>query len=704
MTDGLKPDSTLPPLREDLRFLPGKAERTGQKSWLIHDPLRNRYFQLDPNAVSILRHWPLGTPGAILSALGEPDLTLLHIEAVFRFVLANALTRDPAQGDIRNFVQQAEAGRLGILSSLAHNYLFFRIPIVRPHAFLKRTEPLTRFVFSRWWWGFVGLLGAVGGYLTLRQWDEFIHTFLHFFNLQGAIFYFCALIGVKIAHELGHAYTATRYGCRVSTMGVAFLVLFPVLFTDTTDSWKLRSTRQRLTITAAGVMTELMIAVFATFLWAFLPDGPWRSVAFFVATTSWVMSIVVNLNPFMRFDGYHFLSDCLGIHNLQARSFAFGRWQLREFLFGLADPMPEQMSASMRRGLTIFAWCVWVYRFFLFLGIALLVHALFFKALGIVLFIVEIGWFIMIPVTNEIKYWVTRRDEIFAARQGYKPAFFSVFVATLIFVPWQSTVKLPAVYEAGEQWVLHAPQAATIDSVLVDDGAVVRKGDVLITLTAPDLVNQRKLSTRKLQLVRARLARIASDREDLDQKYVLQRQAKELQEAVDGIDRQLDALKIVAPADGKVLDMASALHVGRTIDPQLPLMSVVDQKKGRVRAYLPADLTERVAIGAPGMFIADQHEIRKLPGTITAIAAANAQTISLPSLVSTYGGPIAVTDRQEDLNPLKSWYSVLFDLKATPSGHEQMIRRQIHARGKPESIAVRIWRRLAHVFIRETTL
>ena len=66
--------------------------------------------------------------------------------------------------------------------------------------------------------------------------------------------------------------------------------MFPVLYTDATDAWKLRSRRNRLSIVTAGVRTELYIALLATFFWNVLPDGPLKSAAFFLATTSWLGS------------------------------------------------------------------------------------------------------------------------------------------------------------------------------------------------------------------------------------------------------------------------------------------------------------------------------------------------------------------------------------------------------------------------------
>ena len=92
-------------------------------------------------------------------------------------------------------------------------------------------------------------------------------------------------------------------------------VFFPFLYTDTTDAWRLRNHKERLLINFAGILTELHLALFATFAWAILPDGGLKSVAFFIATTSWISSLAINVSPFMRFDGYYVFSDWLKAEN-----------------------------------------------------------------------------------------------------------------------------------------------------------------------------------------------------------------------------------------------------------------------------------------------------------------------------------------------------------------------------------------------------
>ena len=182
------------------------------------------------------------------------------------------------------------------------------------------------------------LAGIVGLYFVSRQWEAFKGTFPYVFTLEGAAISLLSITLIKSLHELGHAYVAHRYGCRVPTMGVAMMVLMPLLYTDVSDAWRLKSRKQRLAIDSAGMLVEFAVAAYALLLWSFLPDGPLRSAVFVIAAVGWVLSIIVNTNPFMRFDGYYILADAVGIENLQPRAFRHMRWRLREFLFAQAHP------------------------------------------------------------------------------------------------------------------------------------------------------------------------------------------------------------------------------------------------------------------------------------------------------------------------------------------------------------------------------
>jgi putative peptide zinc metalloprotease protein len=90
-------------------------------------------------------------------------------------------------------------------------------------------------------------VGLVGAY---QQWEIFRGTLIDTFSFNGLLRYGVALISIKLIHELGHALLAKKHGCRVPTMGLAFLVMWPVAYTDVTESWKLNSHQKRLQIAA----------------------------------------------------------------------------------------------------------------------------------------------------------------------------------------------------------------------------------------------------------------------------------------------------------------------------------------------------------------------------------------------------------------------------------------------------------------------
>ena len=517
--------AVLPELRQELRLERGADGPGGAPVWLVVDPVQHRYVQIDEAAYQLLSGWQEGQPFAALIENIARDfdakVSAEELAQFVRFVEANNLTVEAPAGDWRHYAAIAKRAEHGWLMWAIHNYLFIKLPLLRPEPYLKRALPWVAPFFTRGFFFAVAALGLVGIYLVSRQWDVFRSTFQHFYSFEGAITYSLALAFVKSAHELGHAFTAVRYGCRVPSMGICFLVMFPVLYTDVTDAWRLRSRRERLLIGAAGILVELAVACLATFLWAFLPEGILKSLAFSIATVGWILSLAINLNPLMRFDGYYLFADALGVDNLQSRAFAFGRWRMREILFGLKAPPPERMELKTARILTFYAWSIWFYRLTVFTGIAILVYHMAFKVLGIVLFLVEIIYFIARPIAGELLSWWKYGAAIFATRRSKITA--AVFAALVIaaVVPWSTHINVPAVLEAAEITRVYPQRAGLIEELHIEAGDEVKAGDILARLTSPEVEHQIVVTERKLALVKMRLARRPADGEDKSRKYPL---------------------------------------------------------------------------------------------------------------------------------------------------------------------------------------
>ena len=697
----LSEDAALPKLRQEIQILPGIKEVNGTKSWLIFDPVRHQYFQIDDKSRLILENWHSQNCGEIVEKLQSHFVSLDDIESLIRFLWASSLTLDPPEGNYQYFSEHKSNEKRHWLFRLLHSYLFIIVPLIRPQAFLKKAEPYTRIFFSRYWYYFIATIAVIGLYLTSRQWDQFVHTFLHFFTLEGLVYYAITLCFIKLAHEFGHAFAATRYGCRIKSMGMAFIVMFPVLYTDTTDSWKLNSKKQRLVINAAGVAVELSLAAIATLVWALSVDGPLRSTAFFVATTSWILSVLINMNPLMRFDAYYFLSDALGVQNLQGRSFALGKWSLRKILFGLDEVEPESLPGKWKYGLTVFAWSTWVYRFFLFLGIAIIVHQMFFWPVGPILAVIELAFFIGMPIMNEIKQWGERREQIVSSPVSWVTMSLAVFFVLAVFVPWQSTVRIPAVLEAANTQQLFVASAGEVEEVMVEHGDTVAEGDVLAIVYSSEISNEMELVTRNIDLLEALLARIAADENDLGQNLVLQSELQGLQEELAGLQKEEQLLHITAPFAGVISDLNPIMQKGHWVGSEVHVMTVHSSEGARVRGFVESGNLPRIATGAEAVFIPDLPEADKVSGVIELVADAHAKEINISALASTYGGPIAVNADEDGMQPLRSWYhlSMTGDMSAQRVLHQSP--GILRAQGERESIAARIWRRGAHVLLRE---
>ena len=697
----LSPEATLPGLRTELKILPGIREVNGLKSWLIFDPVRHLYFQIDDKNHGILSHWNAGTVAELIRRAHYTETSIEDIEEMLRFLWTNCLTQQPPEDDHSFYLKQAPGKQSHWLYKLIHSYLFLVLPLVRPSRLLKLTEPLTRVFFSYAFGAFVFLCGLLSLFLASRQWDQFVHTFLHFFSLKGLVYYAVALTLVKIAHELGHAYAATRYGCKVKSMGVAFIVMFPVLYTDTTDTWRLTDRKKRLIVDAAGVAVELTLAIFATLIWCFSADGAVKSAAFFVATTSWIMSLFINMNPLMRFDAYYFLSDLIGVQNLQNRSFNIGKWTLRQKLFNLQHPQPESLPVRLSRGLTLLAWATWIYRFFLFLGIALLVHNLFYQPFGAILASIELYFFIVTPIMRELLQWYQIRSQIFtSARTWGTLVIFSTFLLGLI-IPWQSKLNIPAVIEPARSLEQFSQSAAYVKEIHVHQGQKVEADDLIIELESIWLKNRQTIVEREIQLRSDLLARTAADTEDLSRKIVIEHELAQYKEELSGLNKLQDQLRITAAFSGTIEDLNPNLHVGRWINDGFPLFALNSTSGISARGFIEEHQLTRVQQGVTAKFLPDIPELEALTGNVTIVDIANADYININALTSEYGGPIAVNREEENMKPIKTWYHLsasIGDLNQTIS---QMRKGVLVIQGTPESIIRRVSKRIASVLLRE---
>ncbi len=690
----------LPPLRDELAVLPGPAAHDGAPTWTLHDPLSNRFFRLSWPAFEILSRWHLGDPLAV--ADGVCTETVLHVEpddvaGVVDFLARGQLLKTETAKDVDRLLAIHDAGKVSTLTWLLHHYLFFRVPLVRPDALLQHLLPLVAWIGSRAFLG-VSLAALLAGlWLVARQWDHFAATFVDHFSVTGLAAFGLALGFAKVAHELGHALTAKAFGCRVPTMGVAFLVLWPMLYTDVNEAWKLTDRRQRLLVGGAGILAELAIAAWATLAWGLLPDGTARGMAFTLAATTWISSLAINLSPFMRFDGYFLAMDALGQPNLHPRSFALARWHLREVLFGLDEPEPEHLTRGSRSAMVAFAWAVWIYRLILFLGIAVLVYHFFIKAVGVVLFVVEIGWFVVKPLWGEIAEWRKRLPAIRTRGRVRWPLGLLLVVLLLLAVPWSGRVSAPAILKADQHVVLYAPSSALLGAITVAEGQEVQAGTVLAELDNPDARHKLDQAERRISVLKYELSSVG-----FEESFRARAQAitEELSSAVAekaALSAELSRLTLAAPIAGTVTDLSPMLQPGQWINGREPILGI--RAGAQVEAYVAEADLDRIAVGAHASFIPEGAGAA-LAATIAAIDRVAVKSLTEPVLAAPYGGDIPARFSDKALVPDRAIYRVRL-LPDRPQHGPAPLRGQVHMEGERRSLLGHALRTTAAILIRE---
>ena len=700
-----EPTKKWPLLREDLSLFPGPRGSNGTPTWTLYDPAMHRYFRLGWLEFECLQRWLLSDATAIAESIANDTpihATAADVEGVVEFLINQQLTVAKTAEATAILLKKRQAGKQRFWTSLLHNYLFFRIPLVRPDALLRKIVPYARVVFHPIFLMLLAFSTLLAIYLVAEQWTAFSHSFLYMFTTEGMIATAAMLSLSKIAHESGHALAASHFGCRVPTMGIAFVLGFPMLWTDVTDAWRLPDRKQRLLIDAAGMLAELVVAVLATLVWSVLPDGALRTGVYLLASSAWLITLAINLNPFMRFDGYYLLSDYLDIANLQDRAFALARWRLRESLFAFHLPPPELWQGFKRRALLAYAYGTWIYRFFLFAGIAWAVYQFFFKALGLALFIVEIGWFIAKPFVKEIGTW---RDLFKNLKISLRPRpawLIPIAIVGLLFIPWRSHVLLPGLLHADAEYTLYSAEPAQVKQVYVTEGQTVQPKQILAELYSPDLEFKKASAERKLTELTAQLSAQSVER-DLAWRNPMDLEAlQSVLAELDGLKDAQQKLILRATFAGKVRDLAEVLQPGEWLAKDEPL-GVVEAAKATVVAYGEEADLRLLQIGAQGRFYPEGGDLSVFSVKIISIDQTGTRQLNRPELASVYGGEIAVReDEEKNLVPEQGIYRVVLEADTTGLKHTISLRGRLALETPAESLMTRVFRFTAAALIRES--
>jgi putative peptide zinc metalloprotease protein len=348
-----------------------------------------------------------------------------------------------------------------------------------------------------------------------------------------------------------------------------------------------------------------------------------------------------------------------------------------------------------------YAFAIWVYRFFLFLGIALLVYHLVFKLLGLFLMAVEIGWFIVRPIASEFQVWAKRRRDLRWNLRSIVSMLVLLGAVAAFFVPWQGHVSAPGLLQAERQAILYALTPGRILSMPDGIGAGVAAGTPAFVLDSPDLNYRIAQAGRQIRLVQAQASAQAFDPEQSGQLPVTWQEMESAVADLEEMEAQRAQLTIRAPFAGRIAELPDHLAPGAWVAAREPLALMVAPETVIAEAYVSEADLNRLSLGAEARFIPEDGT-PSLMLRLRTIDRLATRELRETELASPHGGAIAARVVSENkLVPEEAIYRV----QLTPAEPVE----QLHSRrgtvvidGERLSGASRLWKIALGILIRES--
>ena len=431
------------------------------------------------------------------------------IEEIWLGCLERDPERAPGQGEIISMLSQlyqsnlivsdvpADTGRLferhqkrarEEIKSQVFGIFFLRIRLLDPDVLLNRAWPVVRWLCTPaagavWLAVVTAALIVVGG-----QWERAHDQTQTVLEPGNLLLLYLAFAFSKLVHESGHAFAVKKFGGEVHAMGVTLLVFTPIPYVDATAAWALRERWKRIMVGAAGMISELFLAAIATFVWAESAPGLLNGVAYNIMIVASVSTLVFNINPLLRFDGYYILSDLTDSPNLQPRAARQWLHLLERHVF--KGRCVESPARTRREGgwLAAYGIASWSYRIFVTISIILLVADRYFGIgllAGLVTFIGSFG----MPAVGAVRYLAREPRIERVRRRAWAIAGGAVagVILLLAVVPLPRHFRAPGVVRAEGSLEVAAPVDGWMGGFSVASRTPVAPGQRILRMENPEL-------------------------------------------------------------------------------------------------------------------------------------------------------------------------------------------------------------------------
>lgn len=467
-------------------------------------------------------------------------------------------------------------------------------PAFNPDRFVTWLYGKTRFIYTPWFTAasLIALLFSMG--ITIAHasqiWQDSLNFYLWKRTWTDILYVYTLGMAVVALHELAHGHACKHYGGRVPAMGFALVYLLPAFYTDTTEGFVHGSFYQRLTISFAGVWSEMLLYSLATPIWwVTTPGTPLHNGAYFVMIICGFMNVIMNWNPLIKLDGYYMLCDIVGINNLKEDSTAYTVAWVKKHIWQLPVEVPY-VPRTRRLSFAIYALVSGAYSYMVLYIMAGFVGNIvrsfspewgFLSELGVgaiifrsrIRLLVNFMKFLYLDKKDRIRAWFTSRNSALAA----------AILGLLFLVPiWKESVVGRFVLEPVNRAVVRAHVPGKVSHVYVREGQTVAEGVRLATLDNLPMQSNLDNAQAKLQLASAE-AREAQLRFQGYGKTLIEKEQSLRQYGQ--LSEMNAALELKAPLTGTVVTPKVQDQLGAYLSAGTELLEIADLRRVRARIY-----------------------------------------------------------------------------------------------------------------------
>ena len=681
-------------IRTDIQFFPPGEHGPHP---LLYDPLSEHYYQLTVRSGKILRmldrNYPLEEFQAKVNRAGI-DADSREIALLLSFMHQNGLMVPEYGMADRRLRQLRSAKEKTFFFRMMSLYLFFRLPPIYPDRFFSGAMPFARLIFNRFTIGILAGLAVFGYLLMLRQWNDAYAAFVNSLSWSNLVSYFWALLVTKTVHELSHGFTAKSFGARVRSMGISFIVFYPRLFVDLTDTWRL-SRLKRMICDGAGIASELIFGGLAAIIWVYSSPGPIRSTMFYLMTVSALGTILVNGNPFIRYDGYYLLCDLLNVENLMSRSSEYLKAVNRKLFFGLGE-FPDSGDVSP---LTLYCFGLgsFIYRLFLYTSIILIIYFQFTKAVALMLMALEAYTMLLAPLIMEAKIVLAYSKKLNWLKTGLT-LMMTAAALSLLFIPLPWSFALPCEVVPENSRMVTVKESGFAAAPLPEEPRTVRKGDEILPFRNYFLDFNLRRYAAMIRTNQAELDLARSDSATMAMSPVIFEKLRISRISYGEMSRRKKNMSPSAETDGIFIPSLKEISPGRWLEKGMILGKIVSENN-QLHAYAQDKEVNRIKAGDKAT-VKLRGELAGIRGTVTAVNPV-AVTFRDSTLIQAFGGPIACypNPQTREFRPVNVLYCITIepDRPLPP----RIGRTGIAYVEQSYQLYIEIGRQLLHVFFRE---